>query len=119
MIRKITMNGVASYKQTTTLETNKRINLIYGLNGSGKSTLSDYLYGYSGINFSSCSIEPRLDENSKIIVYNRRFIEDNFYQDKPLSGIFSLSKANKDIHIDKADDKSKYEADYKSNNKYL
>ena len=106
MIRKITMNGVASYKQTTTLETNKRINLIYGLNGSGKSTLSDYLYGYSGINFSSCSLEPKLDENSKIIVYNRRFIEDNFYQDRPLSGIFSLSKANKDIQvkINKAND---------------
>ncbi|MGW68010.1 hypothetical protein EBK63_08765, partial [Campylobacter jejuni] len=35
MITKISMKNVASYKDETTLETNKRINLIYGLNGAG------------------------------------------------------------------------------------
>lgn len=44
MINKITMNNVASYKKLTYLETDKRVNLLYGLNGTGKSTLSDFLY---------------------------------------------------------------------------
>ena len=99
MINKITMANVASYKLPAALETDKRINLVFGLNGSGKSTLSDYLYGYAGVDFSSCAGEPPLDGNAKIIVYNRRFVEENFYQDKPLSGIFSLSKENKDIQV--------------------
>ena len=34
MIKKITILGPACYKQTATLETDKNINLIYGLNGS-------------------------------------------------------------------------------------
>ena len=40
MINKITISGVASYKNEATLETDKNINLIYGINGSGKSTFS-------------------------------------------------------------------------------
>lgn len=43
MINKITISGVASYKNEATLETDKNINLIYGINGSGKSTFSEYL----------------------------------------------------------------------------
>lgn len=39
MITKISMKNVASYKDETTLETNKRINLIYGLNGAGKTQI--------------------------------------------------------------------------------
>ena len=38
MINKINLNKVASYKNVATLETNKKVNLIYGLNGVGKST---------------------------------------------------------------------------------
>lgn len=44
MITKITMDKVASYKSPVSLETDKKVNLIYGLNGTGKSTLSDFLY---------------------------------------------------------------------------
>ncbi|PSD44229.1 hypothetical protein C7E23_03125 [Elizabethkingia anophelis] len=44
MITKINLNNVASYKSHTTLETDKKINLIYGLNGTGKSTLSNFLH---------------------------------------------------------------------------
>ncbi len=39
MITKIGLNGVASYKSLSTLETDKKVNLIYGLNGTGKSIL--------------------------------------------------------------------------------
>jgi len=42
MITKIVMSGCASYKNPTSLETDKKINLIYGLNGTGKSTFSNF-----------------------------------------------------------------------------
>lgn len=47
MITKIKMNNVASYKNLTSLETDKKVNLLYGLNGTGKSTLSNFLYNLS------------------------------------------------------------------------
>ena len=96
MINKITMANVASYKQETILETDHKINLIYGLNGSGKSTLSDFLYCRKDIDFSTCSIYPPLDDNTKVLVYNQSFINDNFYQCEAQPGIFSLSKENKE-----------------------
>lgn len=94
MITKITMNNVASYKLPTVLETDKRINLIYGLNGTGKSTLSNYLYDGSDARFANCSIDKDTDLN--ILVYNQKFIKDNFHESDKLKGIFTLSKENKD-----------------------
>ena len=38
MISKIVLNGVASYKKEAVLDTDKKVNLLYGLNGTGKST---------------------------------------------------------------------------------
>ena len=51
------MNNVASYKTSTSLETDKKVNLLYGLNGTGKSTLSNFLYNRSDNKFADCSIE--------------------------------------------------------------
>jgi wobble nucleotide-excising tRNase len=94
MITKITMNQVASYKTSTALQTDRRVNLIYGLNGTGKSTLSDYLYDRSNPLFANCSIEGLNDEN--VLVYNRKFINDYFFETDDLKGVFTLSKQNKD-----------------------
>ena len=47
MISKIVLKGVASYKKETVLNTDKKVNLLYGLNGTGKSTFSEFLYGFS------------------------------------------------------------------------
>jgi wobble nucleotide-excising tRNase len=94
MITKITMNKVASYKTPATLITDKRVNLIYGLNGTGKSTLSDYLYDRTNPDFSNCFVEGLSDE--KILVYNRKFINDYFFETENLKGVFTLSKQNKD-----------------------
>ncbi len=95
MITKITMNQVASYKSLTTLETNKKVNLIYGLNGTGKSVLSNFLYKPTHLDFSHCSVEgPNSDED--VLVYNQAFIDDNFYVSETLKGIFTLSKENKE-----------------------
>lgn len=94
MISKIVMSNVASYKELTSLETDKRINLLYGLNGSGKSTLSNYLYYLNDKKFAGCSIEG-LDTFDKILVYNQAFVRENFYESDNIKGIFTLSEENK------------------------
>lgn len=93
MISEIHMAAVASYKEETKLETDKKINLIFGLNGTGKSTLSNFLYEPSAPEFSHCRWVP--EGTDAILVYSQKFIQDNFYVADSLKGIFSLSKENK------------------------
>ncbi|WP_413852981.1 AAA family ATPase, partial [Candidatus Ruminimicrobium bovinum] len=111
MIKEIIMKNVASYKEETKLDTeNKRINLIYGLNGTGKSTMSDFLYKqYTDERFKDCKINGFNEITERILVYNKTFIEDNFYETNDLKGIFTLSKENKDSieKINKANDEKK------------
>lgn len=95
MITKIDLNKVASYKSQATLETDKALNLIYGLNGTGKSTLSNYLLKRTDEKFKDCSVAG-LDENHEILVYNQTFIQENFFESESLKGIFTLSKENKE-----------------------
>lgn len=97
MINKIIIHNVASYKNVTSLETDKKINLLYGLNGTGKSTFSDFLYNKSESRFANCSIEG-LQDSDEILVYNQQFIRDNFYETEDIQGIFTLSKENKEIN---------------------
>ena len=89
------MQGVASYQSLVTLETDKKVNIVYGLNGTGKSTLSNFLYNPSDTGYENCSIDIGSDET--VLVYNQRFIQDHFFEADSLKGIFSLSKENKDI----------------------
>src|SRR5690625_4306295 len=98
MISKITLEDIASYKKPTELETDKRINLIYGLNGTGKSTLSNYLHRISDERYADCTIEG-LDDNHEILVYNQNFIRENFFEAENLNGIFTLSKGNKEAKL--------------------
>lgn len=93
MISKIVLNRVASYKAPSTLLTDKKVNLIYGLNGTGKSTLSNFMYNTSDPSFANCTIEDI--SNTSMLVYNQKFIRDYFYEDEKLKGIFTLSKENK------------------------
>lgn len=93
MITKIGLNCIASYKNLAALETDKKINLIYGLNGTGKSTLSNFFYDKTDEAFSSCSLEGLNEE--QVLVYNQKFIQDYFYESENLNGIFTLSKENK------------------------
>jgi len=88
------MSRVASYRSPATLETDKKINLIYGLNGTGKTTLSNYLYDKDNSSFSKCSLEGL--NNVDIRVYNQKFIQNYFYEPDNLKGIFTLSKENKE-----------------------
>ena len=95
MISKIVLNGVASYKKEAVLDTDKKVNLLYGLNGTGKSTFSEFLYDQTGERFSQCSIEG-LEENDTVLVYNQKFVQDTFYEPEGIHGIFTLSKGNAD-----------------------
>ena len=108
MINKIVMKNVASYKAETVLETDKKVNLIYGLNGTGKSTLSGYLYDLEGEQYRECRVEG-LGNTDKVLVYNQKFITDNFYETEEIQGIFTLSKKNKEVKkiVDEAKNKLK------------
>ncbi|WP_303905270.1 AAA family ATPase [Thiohalomonas denitrificans] len=94
MITEIRMDAVASFKHATSLQTDKKINLIYGLNGTGKSTISNFLYEPNDPQFVLCSKTPA--QTVPILVYNQKFIRDNFFVTDNLKGIFSLSKENKE-----------------------
>jgi wobble nucleotide-excising tRNase len=95
MITKITLQKVASYGENpAVLDTDKKINLVYGLNGTGKTTLSKYLQNKNDVTFSNCSVDGL--NNEKILVYNQKFIDDNFYQSPTQKGIFSLASENKE-----------------------
>lgn len=98
MIEKISISNVASYKDITTLETDKKTNLIYGLNGTGKSTISNYLYNNDDIKYTKCSISGLNGAN--VLVYNSQFVRDNFYETDKINGIFTLSKENKTAEVE-------------------
>ncbi len=95
MTIRITMNKVASYTNPSVLETDKKVTLVYGLNGCGKSTISNYLLDKEDIRYAECKSEGL--DNTNVHVYNTRFVKDNFHEMDKLRGIFTLSKANKDI----------------------
>ena len=100
MITEIHMDAVASFKKATSLVTDKKINLIYGLNGTGKSTISNFLYEPNDSAFILCKKVPAA--SVPVFVYNQSFIRDNFYVADSLQGIFSLSKENKVAEIGRA-----------------
>ena len=97
---RINLKNVASYGENpVVIETDRKVNLFYGLNGTGKTVFSDFLYHYQRkeINdnrFNDCELEGV--NNAKILVYNQSFIRDNFYNQDELKGIFTLSKENKE-----------------------
>ena len=96
MITKITMNDVASFTSEACLETDKKVNLIYGLNGSGKTTISNYLQDMENQDFEKCRIDGFDPSSQKILVYNQRFVESNFYESEAQKGIFTLAEENKE-----------------------
>lgn len=98
MITKLTLDCVASFKKPAILETDKKVNLIYGLNGTGKSTLSNFLYKLDDEKHQKCSVEG-LDDTQKILVYNQKFIQDHFFEPDRLKGIFTLNRKNKAAEI--------------------
>lgn len=93
MIKELNIDGVTSYKSQSTFSPTNKTSLIYGLNGAGKSTISEFLYNQGAPKFAKCSIKT--SQECEILVYNQSFLNDYFYEEDNLKGIFTLSKENK------------------------
>jgi wobble nucleotide-excising tRNase len=93
VITELNINGVASYKSKSILSPTRKTSLIYGLNGAGKSTISEFLYNQGEPRFAKCSV--KLSQPCDFLVYNQSFLNDYFYEEDDLKGIFTLSKENK------------------------
>lgn len=91
------LKNVTSYKKNdfTILNLAKKINILYGQNGCGKSTISNYFYNTKNIDYNECKCSSL--DNYRPLVYNSKFIEDNFYNTTKQKGVFTLSKENADI----------------------
>ncbi|QXE09782.1 MULTISPECIES: AAA family ATPase [Pseudomonas] len=94
MITELNIDGVTSYKSKSTFSPINKTSLIYGLNGAGKSTISEFLYNQNAPQFVKCSLKT--SQACEILVYNQSFLNDYFYEEDNLKGIFTLSKENKD-----------------------
>lgn len=97
MINEIHIEKVTSYKSPAKILPEKKISLIYGLNGSGKSTISNFLYNPDDPYFTHCKYVDNSD--SEILVYNQLFLQDYFYEEDSLKGVFTLSKENKEVLV--------------------
>jgi len=122
MIKKITMEDVASFKQAShiDIDINKKHVLLYGLNGTGKTTLSNFLAEQSkGASerdqmYKKCEIEGLDTNTTQVLVYNQKFIEENFYTYGTIKGIFTLSKENKEAEEKIAELKDKQQKQEKN-----
>lgn len=96
MLTEIKLNGYASFKHETCLQTDKPINFVYGLNGTGKSSLTRYLAHIDDPKYAQCSITPAIDPDKEVIlVYNQDYISETFVDKDRQNGVFTLSKQNK------------------------
>lgn len=95
MLTKFSVLGPSTFKAEASLETDKRVNLIYGLNGTGKSTICKFLSRQGDPEYSKCS--TILSAGCEVLVFNDDFVNENFYESEKIPGIFSLSKKNKQV----------------------
>lgn len=93
MITELNIEGVTSYKLKSSIKPTNKTCLMYGLNGAGKSTISEYLYAPNNTDYHKCSFKS--SQPCDILVYNQSFLNDYFFEEDNLKGIFTLSKENK------------------------
>ena len=101
MISRIIIKDIATFKEKVEFAP-KLINYIYGSNGCGKTTLSKIIA--NPIKYNGSIIEKEKNDNLEIVVYNKDFVDDLFYDASKLKGIFTLGKDSKEIQesIDKS-----------------
>lgn len=94
MIKEIHMRSCATYDAGGISLTNcPKVNFIYGPNGSGKSTISNFLQNPNNPFYASSSIVWDGDMHPDVMVYNRRFRENNFRINSDIAGVFTLGSA--------------------------
>ena len=93
MIETIKMRNCATYDiEGATMSGCQKVNFIYGPNGSGKSTISNFLQNPSDPDYAESEIVWTCDTHPEIVVYNRRFREQNF-SNSNIAGVFTLGQA--------------------------
>ena len=94
MIDEIKISDIATYKSPIIINP-KKINFFYGSNGSGKTTISNILgqYVYS----SKSEIVQSNTSDTKILVYNKKFVQENFKNSNEIKGIFTLGEGQINI----------------------
>ncbi|KFC19190.1 AAA family ATPase [Chryseobacterium sp. FH1] len=102
MITKLQLNNVATYKDLVEINDLKKVNFFFGNNGCGKSTIARLFYNYSQNEvplypFNNSSIDGFNKDEEEILVFDYDFIQNNFYLNPELSGIFSLDEKNEEI----------------------
>lgn len=99
MIEAIKMRSCATYDfEGASISNCQKINFIYGANGSGKSTISNFLQTPTDPYYSKSEIVWSSGTRSEIVVYNRRFREQNF-SNSEIAGVFTLGQATiEEIH---------------------
>ena len=94
LIKEIHMRNCATYvAHGGSLTDCQKINFVYGSNGSGKSTISNYLQNCDDTMFSDCEIKWESTIHPDIVVYNRKFREQNFSNNSDIAGVFTLGQA--------------------------
>ncbi|MFO9571020.1 AAA family ATPase [Legionella pneumophila serogroup 1] len=83
-----------SYKEPVEITGLKKFNLFYGINGAGKTVLSQYLEKFNNPGTEYIGSQINYDIEPDIFVYNQDFIQENFWNNKYLRGIFTLGKSN-------------------------
>ncbi|PKA14319.1 AAA family ATPase [Leptospira haakeii] len=95
MIESVEIKKIASYDEHgITLNNLKSINYIYGANGSGKTSISKVLRKPE--NYSDSRINWKGGVSIQTLVYNKEFIDENFYQDENVKGIFTLGEESQE-----------------------
>lgn len=102
MITRIELNQVATYKNTVQINDLKKVNFFFGNNGCGKSTIARLFHNISqneipSSPFNNCSIDGFNRVEEQILVFDSDFVQNNFYSNTELSGIFSLDEKNEEI----------------------
>ncbi len=102
MITRLQLNNVATYKDLVEINDLKKVNFFFGNNGCGKSTIARLFYNYSQneiplFPFNNCSIDGFNNQEEEILVFDYDFVQNNFYTNTELSGIFSLDEKNEEI----------------------
>jgi wobble nucleotide-excising tRNase len=89
MIGEIVINPpVATYQSQARLNDLRRINFIFGANGTGKTTISRVIDQVEGHNH--CFLNWQNAAPLQPMVYNRDFVDNNFNQQNPVQGVFTL-----------------------------
>ena len=92
MIKNIIIKNIASFDDVGITLQPHQINFVYGSNGSGKTTIANVLADIT--KYPHCNIEWQNQNPIKTLVYNRRFVHNNFAQSSELKRIFTLGEGN-------------------------